>query len=172
MSWDIVLFSSGQKITSLDDLDEAQLIPIDFCAVFQHHFKNIKEMDNHRSVEGIDFSIEYFLDDDLVSNKMVSLYGKNGLYALVVLSKQHGLQIFDTSLGKMIDLDNPGINGYENFQSYLRFVLKSDSWIQQIWKFALSECTFSNQILFKGVAGNCNLAAANTGLMQPGPKLQ
>jgi hypothetical protein len=126
MSWDIVLFSSVQTITSFEDFDETQLIPIDFCAIFELHFENIKKMGNHCSVEGADFSIEYFLDDELVSNKMVSLYGENGIYALVVLSKQYGWQMFDTSLGEMIDLDNPRINGYEKFQSYLRSVLKSD----------------------------------------------
>lgn len=126
MSWDVVLFSSGEKITSIEDLDETKLIPIDFCAEFKHHFKHVIENGNHCTVKGVDFCIEYFTDSIVVSNKIVSLYGENGLYELVILSKKLGWQIFDTSLGDMIDLDNPGSNGYEKFQSYLRHVLKDD----------------------------------------------
>lgn len=59
-----------------------------------------------------------------VSNKMLSLYGENGLYELVTLARKNNWQIFDTGDGQMIDLENPAINGYENFQSYLKHVLK------------------------------------------------
>jgi len=59
-----------------------------------------------------------------MSNKILSLYGENGLYELVALAKEHNWQIFDTGLGQMINLEDPSKNGYENFQSYLRHVLK------------------------------------------------
>ena len=124
MSWDIVLFNSRQKIDSIEELDATQLEATDFCAVFENHFEQIIKSDNHRQIRGMDFAIDYFVDDEKVSNKMLSLYGENGLYELVVLAKKNNWQIFDTGHGQMIDLDNPSANGYENFQSYLRHVLK------------------------------------------------
>lgn len=57
---------------------------------------------------------------------MVSIYCENGLFELVILAKKHGWRIFDTALGAMIDLDNPAVNGYENFRSYLKHVLKGN----------------------------------------------
>jgi ABC-type Fe2+-enterobactin transport system substrate-binding protein len=56
---------------------------------------------------------------------MLSLYGENGLYELVVLAKKHNWQIFDTGLGQMIDLENPSNNGFENFQDYLKQILNA-----------------------------------------------
>ena len=125
MSWDIVLFNSKQKINSVEELDETHLKPTDFCSALEDHFAQIVKDDNHREIKGNDFTIDYFLDEEKVSNKMMSLYGENGLYELVVLAKKHNWQIFDTGLGQMIDLENPKNNGYENFQKYLEHVLKS-----------------------------------------------
>lgn len=123
MSWDIVLFNSRQKIESPAEVDETQLEPTDFCSVFENHFAEIVKDDNHREIKGKDFAIDYFIDDEPVSNKMMSLYGEYGLFELVVLARKHNWQIFDTALGQMIDLENPSINGYENFQSYLKYIL-------------------------------------------------
>lgn len=123
MSWDIVLFNSRQKIELPEEVDETKLEPTDFCSVFENHFDKIVKDDNHREIKGKDFTIDYFIDDEPVSNKMISLYGEYGLFELVVLARKHNWQIFDTGLGEMIDLENPSINGYENFQSYLKHVL-------------------------------------------------
>jgi len=124
MSWNIVLFNSKQKIDSVESVDEAQLEPTDFCSVFEDHFQQIIKKDDRREVKGKDFVIEYFADAEKVSNKMLSLYGENGIYELVVLAKKNNWQIFDTGLGQMIDLENPSKNGFENFQRYLNQVLK------------------------------------------------
>jgi hypothetical protein len=124
MSWDIVLFHSRQKIELPEAIDETQLEPTDFCSVFESHFAEIVKDGNHREIKGKDFTIDYFTDDEPVSNKLVSLYGEYGLFELVILARKHHWQIYDTGLGRMIDLENPGDNGYENFQSYLRHVLK------------------------------------------------
>lgn len=123
MSWDIVLFNSSQKITSVEDLKENQLIPIDFCSILEKHFANIKKNEDFREIVGNGYSIDYFIDDELVSNKMLSLHGENALFALIELSKKQNWQIFDTGIGKMLDLENPAKNGYENFQSYLKQIL-------------------------------------------------
>jgi hypothetical protein len=124
MSWDIVLFNSRQKITSVEEVDDNQLEPTDFCSAFESHFTEVIKDDDHREIQGKDFTIDYFIDEDKVSNKMVSLYGENGLFELVELAKKHNWQIFDTGNGQMIDLENPANNGYNNFQSYLRQVLR------------------------------------------------
>lgn len=117
MSWDVVLFSSSQKINSIEEVDESMFIETDFCEVLNTHFGQAKE-DSIES-NGKDYSIDYYTDEEPVSNKMISLCGENALYELVIVAKKHGWQIFDTSLNAMIDMENPAKNGYENFQSYL-----------------------------------------------------
>ncbi|GAA5023555.1 hypothetical protein GCM10011506_06500 [Marivirga lumbricoides] len=123
MSWDIVLFNSKETIDSIEELDEHKLEPIDFTGILEKSFNDIIIDDNHREINGKDFSIEFFADDELVSNKMLSLYGENGLFELIELAKRHGWQIFDTGLGSMIDLENPENNGFENHRNYVAHVI-------------------------------------------------
>lgn len=120
MSWDIVLFSSTQRITDVEELDETKLVPTDFCAVLERHFEQIDQDGSYREIRGKSFTIGYFLDEEKVSNKILNLYGENGLYELLVLAREYQWQLFDTGLGQMIDLDNPSKNGYANFQNYLK----------------------------------------------------
>lgn len=124
MSWDIVLFNSKETINSIEELDKDKLEPIDFTRILESSFIEIIKDDNHREIKGKDFSIDFFTDDELVSNKMVSLYGENGLFELIELAKQHDWQIFDTGLGSMINLLNPENNGYENHRNYVAHVRK------------------------------------------------
>jgi len=124
MSWDIVLFNSRQKIKSIEAINEDQLLPTDFCNAFESHFIHIIKDKNHREIIGNDFSVDYFTEDEPVSNKMISLYGENALYELIFLAKKYGWQIYDSGIDQMIDLDNPSFNGYDNFQNYLSQILK------------------------------------------------
>ncbi|GAB5408541.1 MAG: hypothetical protein BalsKO_09060 [Balneolaceae bacterium] len=124
MSWDIVLFNSKETISSIEELDEDKLEPIDFTGILENSFEDIIKDDNHREIKGKDFSIDFFTDEEMVSNKMLSLYGENGLFELIELAKQHGWQIFDTGLGNMIDLKNPENNGYENHRKYVEQIMK------------------------------------------------
>lgn len=123
MSWDIVIFNSTQQITSIEELDEEQLIAIDFDTILEDFFSNIKIDDTHRSIEGTDFSVDYFIDNEPVSNKLFNLYGEKALFELIRISKSNNWQIFDMGLGGMIDLENPEKNGYDNFQNYLKHIL-------------------------------------------------
>ena len=52
----------------------------------------------------------------------INIYGENGLYALVLVAQKNNWQLFDTSLGEMIDLKNPANNGYQKFQDYVRYI--------------------------------------------------
>ena len=124
MSWDIVLFNSRQKINSIEELDDSKLESYDFCSTLENHFEQVIKEGNHREIKGKDFAIDYFVDDENVSNKMLSLYGENGLYELVMLAKKYKWQIFDTGLGQMINLESPANNGFENFQNYLKQILE------------------------------------------------
>lgn len=126
MSWDIILFSSRQTINSVEELDEEQLEPTDFCSVLESHFKNIEKEENYRRIIGQGFEIEYFTDTENVSNKILKLYGEQGLYEIIKLSRQNSWQIFDTELGKMINLENPEKNGYNNFRNYLNQILNNN----------------------------------------------
>lgn len=125
MSWDIILFNTKQKINSIEEVDENQFEPIDFTQILESSFTEIVKDDNHREIKGKDFSIDYFTDEELVSNKMVSLYGENGLFEMIELAKKYGWQIFDSGLGEMIDLDNPVKNGFGNHRKYVEQIMKN-----------------------------------------------
>jgi hypothetical protein len=126
MSWDIVLFSSRQTINSEAEVDEEQLEPTDFCVVLESHFEKIEKNDNHRRIIGQEFEIEYFIDNEKVSNKILNLYGEQGLFEIIKIARQNNWQIFDTGLGEMINLENPEKNGYDNFRNYLTQILKDN----------------------------------------------
>lgn len=123
MSWDIVLFNSKEKITSLGELDENKLAPSDFNAVFENYFKEILRDGKHREIKGKEYAIDYFVSDENASIQLLNLYGENGLYEIVALAKRYNWQIFDTGIGEMIDLENPSNNGYENFENYRKQIL-------------------------------------------------
>ena len=125
MSWDVLIFSSKQKINSIQEIDEELFLPIDFNAVLEKHFDNIIIDENHREIKGDNFSINYFVDTQLVSNTLFNLYGETSLFELIRVAKIYGWQIFDTGVGEMIDLEKPEKNGYDNFQSYLQDVLSN-----------------------------------------------
>lgn len=125
MSWDIILFNTKQKIDSIEEVDENQFVPVDFTQILESSFAEIVNDDNHREIEGKDFSIDFFTDEELAGNKMISLYGENGLFELIELAKKYDWQIFDTGLGEMIDLDNPEKNGYENHRKYVEQIMKN-----------------------------------------------
>lgn len=124
MSWDVVIFSSKQKINSIEEIDEEQFLPIDFNGVLEKHFDNIIISENHREIKGDNFSIEYFTDTELVSNTLFNLYGEAALFELIRVAKNYGWQIFDTGNGEMLDLEHPEKNGYSNFQNYLQQIIK------------------------------------------------
>lgn len=123
MSWDIVLFKSKQKIESVAELDENQLEPIDFSGILESSFDRIKKGDNHRKIIGTDFTIDFFSDNEHSSNFMLSLYGENGLYELIELSKKYDWQVYDSGMDSMIDLENPEKNGFENHKKYVEQIL-------------------------------------------------
>ena len=123
MSWDIFLFSTKQKVNSIEDLDESQFTSINFCDVFESYFQKINKNENHREIIGNEFTIEYFDDEELVSNKMVSIYSEKGLFELIELAKKNHWQIYDTGIGEIIDLKNPSKNGYDNHQKYVNQIL-------------------------------------------------
>ncbi len=124
MSWDIVIFKSKEIIKSIEELDEGKLESIDFTGILESSFSDIIEDENHREIKGKDFSIDFFISNEPVSNMMLSLYGENGLFELIELAKLHDWQIFDTGLGSMIDLKNPKKNGYENHKRYVEQIMK------------------------------------------------
>lgn len=123
MSWELVLFNTKKKLNSIDEIDELYLENIDFDKILSEFFINRIENKNHIEIRHEDFSIEYFKDEELTSNKILTLHGENGIYEVVKFAMNYNLQIFDTSLEKFIDLENPNINGYKNFQIYLKNIL-------------------------------------------------
>ena len=70
---------------------------------------------------------EYFKDEEITSNKSLTLFGENAIYEVINFALKNNFQIFDTGLGEMIDLQNPENNGYENFQNYLTRILMENT---------------------------------------------
>lgn len=126
MSWDVVVFSSKQKIKFIEEINEELLVPIDFAGILEKHFDNIIVSENHREIKGVDYSIDYFAHLEPVSNTIFSLYGETSLFELIRVAKSYGWQIFDTGNGEMLDLEHPENNGYASFKSYLQHVLKKN----------------------------------------------
>ncbi len=124
MSWDIVLFNSKQKIESVAELNENQLEPTDFTGILENSFDRIKKDDKHREIIGTDFTIDFSADNELSSNFMLSLYGENGIYALIELAKKHNWQIYDSGIDGMVNLENPEKNGFDNHRKYVEQILK------------------------------------------------
>lgn len=127
MSWDIVLFNSKQKITSVAELDENQLESTDFSGILETSFDRVSKNDNHREIVGADFTINFFTDDMHSSNFMLSLYGENGIYALIELAKKHNWQIYDSGIDGMIDLEKPETNGFKNYKKYVEQIMNGKS---------------------------------------------
>jgi hypothetical protein len=123
MSWDIILFNSKQTISSPENIESEQLVPISFVNLLRTYFKNIEKDGDHYSINEEKYSIAYFDNGELVSNKILHLYGEEAIYAIIHFASQNNLQIFDTGLEQMINLHDPQKNGYENFQGYLNQVL-------------------------------------------------
>ena len=125
MSWDIVLFNSNQKIDSVAELDENQLKPTDFNGVLEKSFGQTKKDGNHIEIIGKDFTIEFYLDEEVSSNFMLQLNGENGLFELIELAKKNSWQIYDSGMDSMIDLQNPKNNGYDNYKRYVEQILRN-----------------------------------------------
>ena len=124
MSWNIVLFNSKQKIESIAELDESLLEPIAFNTILETSFDRINSEDNHREIVGNDFTIEFYYYNEKQSNLMLSLYGENGLFALIELAKKYNWQIYDSCIDEMIDLKNPEKNGFDNHRKYVEKILR------------------------------------------------
>ena len=125
MSWDIVLFKSKQKIKSVAELDENQLEPTNFTGILENSFERIKKDDKHREIIGNDFTIDFFADNEHSSNFSLSIYGENGIYALIELSKKYNWQIYDSGIDGMFDLENPEKNGFDNQRKHIVKILKN-----------------------------------------------
>ena len=123
MSWDIILFNSSQKIVSLENLDDDLLKPVDFDKILKSSFDKVKKTENHIEIIGKDFTIDFFEDAEVESNKTLNLYGENGLFEIIKIAKNESWQIYDSGLDEMINLENPAKNGYANFQTYLNEVI-------------------------------------------------
>jgi len=131
MSWDIVIFNLKKKVSTVEEINEDILIPIatnkEFRQLLTENFPDIKWDDNCGIIERENIYIETYLgdDDEHFSNTMFFLRrSETSLFPLIDLCKKYGWQLFDTGLGQMIDLDNPGNNGYDNYKKYLDQIMK------------------------------------------------
>lgn len=140
MSWDVVLFNSTEKITEPAELDENKLVAVSFKQAFEAYFDNIVKDGDHLEIKGDGYTIDYFGDNEPASNTMLSLYGEGAIYPLIDLAIKNNWQIFDTGLGDMINLNNPSVNGYQNFQAYRTHVLNQyqqqpkHNWFTKLFK--------------------------------------
>ena len=125
MSWDIFAFSTTQKVTSVEEIDESFFIPISFDQVFLNWFPNVTSTADHRTVEGEGFSFDYYASSDLEGTAMLQVSGEKALFEIVDVAMKNGWLLYDTGNGEMIDLEFPERNGYENFKSYREQILSN-----------------------------------------------
>jgi hypothetical protein len=128
MSWDIVLFSSAEKIISIESLNEEKLLPINFDKILIENFATKKTEDqkngnNNMNLSSVNDDINFYFDDEPSSNKMISLYSEEALFNIIEVAKLHNWQIFDTSLGEMLDLENPAKNGFSSHKKYVEMIM-------------------------------------------------
>lgn len=124
MSWDIVLFSSAEKIISIEDVDENKLLMIDFDKILLENYpakntENQKNKHTNSNSSSVNNDINFYFDDEPSGIKMIELYSEEALYNIIELAKLHNWQVFDTSLNEMLDLENPAKNGYTNHKKYV-----------------------------------------------------
>lgn len=139
MAYEVILFSSNQKLTTKTEIDESQFTPADFNEILENYFLKlsfdkvltIEANENFRRIVGKDFDFEYFHTEELQGNLLLSLYGKNAILESVELAKKNNLQIFDLSSGESIDLENPEINGYSEFENYRAQILEGEKLTQK-----------------------------------------
>jgi len=140
MAYEVILFSSNQKLTTKTEIDESQFTPADFNEILENYFLKlsfdivltIEANENFRKIVGKDFDFEYFHTEELQGNLLLSLYGKNAILELAELAKKNNLQIFDLSSGESIDLENPEINGYSEFENYRAQILEGENLLRKI----------------------------------------
>ena len=125
MSWDIILFNSYQKISSVEEIDEKLLIEFDFDFYLKDFFKKINSTNNHNEVIEDGFTIDFF-DDEPSSNKMISLYGEKAFFEIAKFAQKYNLQIYDSGIDRLIDFEELENDGFEHFNNYLNRILKND----------------------------------------------
>jgi hypothetical protein len=132
MSWDVVIFRLNRKVDSVEEINETILVDIgtrsDFKGIIEDNFPKVTWDEHWEKIEGEAHSIEFSLGttDEPFSNAIFHLYGENAIYDIVRLCRRMNWQAYDTGLDQMLDLENPERNGYQNFQNYLRQILREN----------------------------------------------
>ncbi|AEE48118.1 hypothetical protein [Haliscomenobacter hydrossis] len=131
MSWDVIVFNLNKKVENADEINDSVLSAIgtnrEFKALIEKRYNPIKWEGNWGIISGINFSIEFGLNDNLeetLSHQVFHLYGENAIYEIIDFCRTHNWQAFDTGIEQMLDLEKPEKNGYANFRNYLDYVVK------------------------------------------------
>ncbi len=130
MSWDIVILNLSRRIENIEEVDEDILVDIGTCEGFKGIllglFPAIACGETSCRLEGEGYSIDFYCGagDEPFSNTIAHLYGEKAIYPIIQLCKAKGWQAFDTSLGALLDLEKPEVNGYFDFQGYLEHIMK------------------------------------------------
>jgi len=132
MSWDVVIFNLNKKVSSIEEINEDILIPIatnkEFHSLLTENFPDIRWNGDCGIIERNNIYIELYLgDDNEVSFSNIIFFlrsSEESVFPVIDLCKKYGWQLFDTALDQMINLDNPEINGYDNYKKYLDQIMK------------------------------------------------
>jgi hypothetical protein len=133
MSWDIVVFNLKRKVSSVEEIDEDILIPIStikgFRQLLTENLPSIRWDGKCGILEEADIYFEVFADEtdeSIFTNTIFFLRGgEASIYPIIMLCKKYGWQLFDTSLGEMIDIENPERNGHQKYKEYVSHIINS-----------------------------------------------
>ncbi len=127
MSWEVLVFKLNREINSGSEIDETTIDDIGSVASvlekLHSHFPDLELFDYGKIIENMgkikreNFLIEFFISKSTETNNFLSfhLYGKQSIYPIVELCTRNGWCIFDTTLGEILNLEEPEKNGYEQF---------------------------------------------------------
>jgi hypothetical protein len=125
MSWDVLIFNFGDvPLPKFEDLPALTPLPLGFPAEVRERISaQLPGVDwsdpswglyEHKSL-AIEFNIG---DDDPVQSMMLHVRGGGDPFpAIIAITRANGWFACDTSLGEMIDPDNPSTEGWEEFHT-------------------------------------------------------
>lgn len=125
MAWEIFIFKANETIEDYDSFDDSKLLEVDFVSQLEAYFPNIERDDTFHSIQGDTFAIQYFTspEDPLQAILIVELRGEKALFELGKVALKEDWQLYDSALGKMLDLQQLSENGYQVFRAYLRQIM-------------------------------------------------
>ena len=122
MSWDVIAFNFNRSLKDVSEIDETTVEDIgtwDFVLdLIKEQFEDLVISDFWCCIRRKDiFDIEFSIGEltEITNCITFHLYGETALYPIAYLCKKNGWQLLDTTLGELLDFEDPKKIGHEKF---------------------------------------------------------